>query len=88
MRRTSVSLPTKQVAYDPHEKPDRYRFIPKKQGLFSRMKESVITQAQRTRWIKTAAIVLAIVTLFYFMSPRGVEIYKEGTDSRNISFSP
>ncbi|KAH6893222.1 nucleoside phosphatase family-domain-containing protein [Thelonectria olida] len=77
MRRTSVSLPTKQVAYDPHEKPDRYRFIPKKQGLLARMKESVMTQAQRTRWIKTAAIVLAIVTLFYFMSPRGVEIYKE-----------
>ncbi|KAI5461486.1 nucleoside phosphatase family-domain-containing protein [Mariannaea sp. PMI_226] len=76
MRRTSVSLAKKQVAYDPYEKPDRYKFVPKKQS-FSRMKESLMTQAQRTRWIKTAAIVLAIVTLFYFMSPRGVEIYKE-----------
>lgn len=73
MRRTSVSLPTKLVAHDPHEKPDRYKFIPKK------MKDSVMTQAQKSRWIKTATIVLVLVTLFYFMSPRGVEIYKEGT---------
>lgn len=73
MRRTSVSLPTKLVAQDPHEKPDRYKFIPKK------MKDSVMTQAQKSRWIKTATIVLVLVTLFYFMSPRGVEIYKEGT---------
>ncbi|KAH8733745.1 nucleoside phosphatase family-domain-containing protein [Ilyonectria robusta] len=71
MRRTSVSLPTKLVAQDPHEKPDRYKFIPKK------MKDSVMTQAQKSRWIKTATIVLVLVTLFYFMSPRGVEIYKE-----------
>ncbi|KAH7152106.1 nucleoside phosphatase family-domain-containing protein [Dactylonectria estremocensis] len=72
MRRTSVSLPSKKlVAHDPHEKPDRYKFIPKK------MKDSVMTQAQKSRWIKTATIILALVTLFYFMSPKGVEIYKE-----------
>lgn len=37
-----------------------------------------MTQSQRTRWIKTAAIVLAIVTLFYFVSPKGVEVYNGG----------
>ncbi|KAK7421383.1 Guanosine-diphosphatase [Neonectria punicea] len=41
------------------------------------MKDSWMTQAQRTRWIKTATIVLLLVTVFYFMSPKGVEIYKE-----------
>jgi guanosine-diphosphatase len=38
-----------------------------------------MTQSQRTRWIKTAAIVFAIVTLFYFISPKGVEVYHEVT---------
>ncbi|KAJ4327571.1 Guanosine-diphosphatase [Fusarium piperis] len=76
--RTATSLPSKLVAYDPHEKPGRYNFKPKRQGYFERMKESWMTQSQRTRWIKTAAIVLAIVTLFYFISPRGVEVYNGG----------
>jgi guanosine-diphosphatase len=76
--RTATSLPSKLVAYDPHEKPGRYNFKPKRQGYFARMKESWMTQSQRTRWIKTAAIVLAIVTLFYFVSPKGVEVYNGG----------
>ncbi|KAF5008084.1 hypothetical protein FDECE_5610 [Fusarium decemcellulare] len=75
--RTATSLPSKFVAYDPHEKPDRYKFRPKKQGLFERMKESWMSQSQKTRWIKTAAIVLAVITLFYFISPKGVEVYNE-----------
>jgi hypothetical protein len=46
-----------------------------------------MTQSQRTRWIKTAAIVFAIVTLFYFISPKGVEVYHEGTPSGGSSSS-
>ncbi|KAM5345039.1 hypothetical protein ACJ41O_010901 [Fusarium nematophilum] len=75
--RTATTLPSKFVAYDPHEKPDRYKFMPKKQGVIASMKESWMTQSQRTRWIKTAAILFAVVTLFYFVSPRGVEVYNE-----------
>ncbi|KAF4976059.1 hypothetical protein FZEAL_7237 [Fusarium zealandicum] len=75
--RTTTSLPSKFVAYDPHEKPDRYKFKAKRPGLFARMKESWMSQAQRTRWIKTAAILFALVSLFYFFSPKGVQVSSE-----------
>ena len=78
MRRQSVSLPTKQVAHDPHEKPDRYDIDPPTRGLLDNMKETFISQAQRTRWIKTAAILFGLVFLIYWFSPNGVEIYNEG----------
>ncbi|KNB05697.1 guanosine-diphosphatase, partial [Fusarium oxysporum f. sp. lycopersici 4287] len=78
--RTPTSPPSSKFpVFDPHEKPDRYKFKPKRQGIIGRMKESWMTQSQRTRWIKTAAIVFAIVTLFYFISPKGVEVYHEVT---------
>ncbi|KAF5660373.1 guanosine-diphosphatase [Fusarium heterosporum] len=77
--RTPTSPPSKFVVFDPHEKPDRYKFKPKRQGIIGRMKEAWMSQSQRTRWIKTAAIVFAIVTLFYFISPKGVEVYNEVT---------
>jgi guanosine-diphosphatase len=83
--RTPTSPPSKFGVFDPHEKPDRYNFKPKRQGIIGRMKESWMTQSQRTRWIKTAAIVFAIVTLFYFISPKGVEVYNEGTPSGGSS---
>ncbi|PHH63415.1 hypothetical protein CDD81_6016 [Ophiocordyceps australis] len=41
------------------------------------MKDAWLSQAQRTRWIKTAAIAFTLVTLFWWLSPRGVEVYKE-----------
>lgn len=86
--RTPVSpTSSKLPGFDPHEKPDRYKFKPKRQGIIGRMKESWMTQSQRTRWIKTAAIVFAIVTLFYFISPKGVEVYHEGTPSGGSSSS-
>ncbi|KAF7544838.1 hypothetical protein G7046_g9698 [Stylonectria norvegica] len=78
MRRTSVSLPTKHVAHDPYEKADRYHFGQhRKQGLLGRMKDSWMSQSQRARWIKTAAILFGLIGLFYWLSPRGVEIYHE-----------
>lgn len=79
MRTPTSPSSSKFPGFDPHEKPDRYKFKPKRQGVIGRMKESWMSQSQRTRWIKTAAIVFAIVTLFYFISPKGVEVYHEGT---------
>jgi guanosine-diphosphatase len=78
MRRTSVSLPTtKQVAYDPYEKPDRYDS--KNRSVFGRMKESWLQQTQRARYIKIGAIVLTVLCIFWFISPKGVEMYNEAT---------
>lgn len=37
-----------------------------------------MSQSQKTRWVKTTAIVLSICLLFYWLSPRGVEVYNEG----------
>jgi guanosine-diphosphatase len=74
MRRQSVSLPTKQVAHDPFEKPDRY---PDERRHIGKMKEAFMSPTQRTRWLKTAAIVFSVVFLVYWFSPSGVEIYNE-----------
>jgi guanosine-diphosphatase len=77
MRKQSVSLPTKHIVHDPHEKPDRYG-DEYPQGVLAKMKEQWMSQPQRTRWIKTAAIVLSVCLLFYWLSPRGVDVYNEG----------
>ncbi|KAL7974592.1 GDA1/CD39 family domain-containing protein [Trichoderma sp. SZMC 28014] len=77
MRRTSVSLPTKQVAHDPHEKTDRYRPSHRKQGLFASMKETMLSQSQKSRWLKTGTLVLILVCLFWWLSPSGVEVYNK-----------
>lgn len=79
MRRTSVSLPTKNVAHDPHEKPARHR--PQDVGIFAGFQAVWMSQAQKTRWVKTAAIIFVVVALFYWLSPRGVDIYNEGTSA-------
>lgn len=77
MRRTSVSLPTKHVAFDPHEKTDRYYPTQRNQGLFSSMKDNMLSQSQKSRWIKTGALVLVLMCLFYWLSPTGVEVYNK-----------
>ncbi|RDA94209.1 hypothetical protein CP533_0603 [Ophiocordyceps camponoti-saundersi (nom. inval.)] len=77
MRRTSVSLPTKQVAHDPFEKPDRYQDDPRSQGPLSAMKEAWTPTSQRLRWLRTGTIALTIVLLLWWISPRGVGVYNE-----------
>ncbi|SPO00665.1 probable guanosine-diphosphatase [Cephalotrichum gorgonifer] len=80
MRRTSVSLPTKQVAQDPFEKRARYRH--QDLGFFARVKAVWMSQAQKTRWVKTTAIVFVVLVFFYWLSPKGVDIYNDaGTKS-------
>ncbi|KAH8891353.1 nucleoside phosphatase GDA1/CD39 [Thozetella sp. PMI_491] len=75
MRRTSVSLPTKHIAHDPHEKPDRYGHGHRAPGFFAKMQAAWMSQSQRMRYLKTCAIILTILFLFYYFSPSGVDIY-------------
>lgn len=76
MRRTSVSLPTKQIPHDPYEKRARYR--PQDLGFFASIKAVWMSQAQKARWAKTAAIVFVVLVFFYWVSPKGVDMYNEG----------
>ena len=74
MRRTSVSLPTKHIAYDPHEKPDRYDDN-RDESLIMKMQSAWVSQSQRARYIQTGAIIFTVFLIFYFFSPSGVDIY-------------
>lgn len=80
MFRALSSLPSKQSSHDPHEKPGRY--IPasrnRGKGVFARMSDSWLAQPQRMRWLKAGTIVFALICLFYWFSPAGVQVYKEG----------
>src|SRR3954467_11132292 len=81
MRRTSVSLPTKNVAHDPHEKPDRYYRNHREPSVFMKMQSAWVNQSQRARYIETGAIVFVVFCLFYLFSPSGVDIYNGGSGS-------
>ena len=88
MRRTSVSLPTKHVAHDPYEKPDRYRRDQHNQepaSVFIRMQNAWMSQSQKARYLKTGAIVFAVLFLFYLFSPSGVEIPGAGGGKHKMS---
>jgi guanosine-diphosphatase len=79
MRRTSVSLPTKHASRDPFEKPARYDSGQANQtGILEKLQAGWMNQSQKTRWLKTTAIVVFIFGLFYFLSPKGVDIYQGG----------
>ncbi|KAL1842704.1 hypothetical protein VTJ49DRAFT_4483 [Mycothermus thermophilus] len=85
MRRTSVSLPTKSkpVAYDPHEKPDRYG-ASRQSSLIMKMQSAWLSQSQRARYTKTGAIILFVFLLFYFFSPSGVDVYHGRTGQGQV----
>nr|XP_036582956.1 GDA1/CD39 family protein [Colletotrichum truncatum]KAF6791852.1 GDA1/CD39 family protein [Colletotrichum truncatum] len=76
MRRTSVSLPTKQPGRDPHEKPGRFAPANRKPGLFGGLRD--MAQAQKNRWMRTGAIAFFVVFLFWYLSPRGVNVHNGG----------
>ncbi|KAH8197344.1 hypothetical protein TruAng_008474 [Truncatella angustata] len=83
MRRTSVSLPTKQAARDPHEKPARYESglhhrANNQTGILEKLQQATgMNQQQKARWLKTTAIVAFLIFLFYFLSPKGADIYQD-----------
>lgn len=82
MRRTSVSLPTRNVAHDPHEKPARYMTKGASNGAVGtveKIKTAWMTQSQRSRYLKTGGILLFVVFLFYWLSPSGSDVYSEST---------
>lgn len=79
MRRTSVSLPTKHVARDPHEKPGRYGADSRgDHGLMAKMQSAWMSQTQRARYVKTGAIVFVVILLFFYFSPSGVDLHSAG----------
>lgn len=81
MRRTSVSLPTRNV--DPHEKPARYTSHKGSSvhhaGTLDNLKAAWMTQSQRSRYVKTGGILLFIVFLFFYLSPSGTNVHIGGT---------
>ncbi|KAI0157889.1 guanosine-diphosphatase [Hypoxylon sp. FL1284] len=76
MRRTSVSLPTKHVRHDVHEKPARYDSGHREPGIVEKIHGATMNQAQKSRWLKTGAIVVFLVFLFHYLSPKGVDVYR------------
>ncbi|KAK4137895.1 nucleoside phosphatase GDA1/CD39 [Trichocladium antarcticum] len=74
MRRSSVSLPTKHLAYDPHEKPDRYD-TSREPNTMAKMQSAWASQSQRARYLKTGAILFVVFLVFYYFSPAGVDLY-------------
>ncbi|CAN8095203.1 unnamed protein product [Discula destructiva] len=81
MRRTSVSLPTKQVAHDPYEKPDRYGRQRRQTGILEILKDGMMSQAQKARWVKTTAVVFLVLCAMYYFAPAGVSVYQGGPPS-------
>jgi guanosine-diphosphatase len=85
MRRTSVSLPTRNVAHDPYEKAGRYSTTGAREGaagILEKAKAAWMTQSQRARYLKTGGILLFVVFLFYYLTPSGVDVYNGGMVSR------
>lgn len=83
MRRTSVSLPTRNVAHDPYEKSARYGSTGASNsaaGTLERIKTAWMTQSQRSRYLKTGGILLFVVFLFYYLSPSGTDVYGGGKE--------
>jgi hypothetical protein len=80
MRRTSVSLPTRNA--DPHEKPARYSLhrgsSVQRAGTLENIKAAWMTQSQRSRYVKTGGILLFILFLFYYLAPRGSNVHFGG----------
>ncbi|KAK1754766.1 putative guanosine-diphosphatase [Echria macrotheca] len=88
MRRTSVSLPTKHIAHDPHEKPDRYDGQGREPGLIASMQSAWVSQSQRARYLKTGAIIFVVFLLFFYFSPTGVDLYNGSTSTGGLGQVP
>lgn len=69
-------MPTKHVAHDPYEKPARYGHENRQQGILEKLKNEMLTQAQKTRWLKTGAIIFIFLVAVYYIAPSGVDVYR------------
>jgi guanosine-diphosphatase len=90
MRRTSVSLPTRNIAHDPHEKAGRYSTnsasnsaAGKLEKIKNKARDAWMTQSQRSRYLKTGSLLLFIVFLFYYLSPSGTDVDNGGELSQD-----
>lgn len=80
-----MSLPTKQPAHDPYEKPDRYDFDHRNQPILGRMKDAWMAQSQRMRYAKIGAAFFLILCGFLWFSPSSVSIHPGG---KTLSLPP
>ncbi|KAI1818078.1 guanosine-diphosphatase [Poronia punctata] len=76
MRRTSVSLPTRQGRRDLHEKADRYQAGHKEPSVLEKLQNAGMNPAQKSRWLKTTAIIAFILLIFYYFSGQGTDYYQ------------
>ncbi|KAG9242764.1 guanosine-diphosphatase-like protein [Calycina marina] len=84
MRRTSVSLPTRNNQHDPYEKPARYGNRGARHsavGTVEKLKAAWMTQSQRSRYLKTGGLLLFVVFLLYYLVPSGT------SEPRQIPFA-
>ncbi|KAI9678612.1 MAG: Guanosine-diphosphatase [Caeruleum heppii] len=70
-RRQSVSLPTRNNPDDPFEKPDRHtNGTPHGSStLTGQVKNALMTQSQRSRYIKGVALIAFLLGLLYLLAP-------------------
>lgn len=72
-RRRSVSLPTRSSANDPFEKANRHQrtngHANGSTGVVDNIKGALMTQSQRSRYLKTGGIIAFIILLLFFLAP-------------------
>ncbi|QDS77158.1 Guanosine-diphosphatase [Venturia effusa] len=68
-RTSSVSLPTRNVASDHYEKPDRHTSNDSDAGSF--VQNGAMNHGQRARYIKWGALVTVVLFLFFYLAPSG-----------------
>jgi guanosine-diphosphatase len=69
---TAGSLPTRNSAKDPFEKPDRHAAKPSNgsyAGLMHDVKTASMNQGQRTRYLKAGGLIALVLMIFWFWSP-------------------
>lgn len=72
-RRRSISLPTRNTSNDPFEKANRHQRTnghPNgSPGVVDNIKGALMTQSQRSRYLKTGGIIAFILLFLFFLAP-------------------
>ena len=72
-RRRSVSLPTRSTVNDPFEKANRHQrtngHANGSAGVVHNIKGALMTQSQRSRYLKTGGIIAFLIVLLFFLAP-------------------
>ena len=83
-RRRSVSLPTRSAPDDPHEKADRHISNGGLNGSagFASNGDALMTQSQRSRYLKAGGILAVLLLLFFFLAPQRDRVTHFGGGSK------